>query len=210
MSEIEGGPENEKVVMEGIAVAPSTSPPQMNLALDLSEPSPAPALEATVASPTTPDPPAPPAPSPPPTPAPKKRKTRADVDRLLQELEATKVELDQAKAEHLAQAEKIRGEMESRRDEFRLESLRRMGAKGDLTDAQLLQLAPVVDAKSPEGRSRLDEWKAANPRLFNQVEGSIQDDPHKFLSQVRSSPFGTFGPHTAQAMIDHIFADGKK
>lgn len=199
----------ETVVMDGTPVD-VIAPPQMSLGLDPTEKLPAPAAEAAVMSPPEPASRVTTAPPPPQTPAIKARKTRDDVDRLVDELEATKASLDRAREEHLEQAQKMRGEMVARKNDERIATLRQMGAKTDLTDEQLLMLAPDADIKTPAGRARVDEWKAANPKLFNAVEGSIHEDPHKFLATVGSTPFGTFGPQTAQAMIDHIFADGKK
>ena len=206
-------PSPEVVSMEGSTIQLTTAPgPQMSLELDGSN-SPPPTLPSppspepeAVTRPATPPPLATPGP-PPPAPSPKRKPS---ADRLLQELQTVKGELEAARDDALAQASKMKTELAERRNTQRLGALRDMGAKDVLSDAQLLQLAPAVDVKSPEGRARVDEWKAANPQLFNPVEGSIMNDPAKFLAGVKSTPFGTFGPHTAQAMIDHVFAGDKK
>jgi len=49
----------------------------------------------------------------------------------------------------------------------RLDALRRMGAEGPFSDAQLLALSPDVDVKEADGLAKLEEWRKANLRLVS-------------------------------------------
>lgn len=48
----------------------------------------------------------------------------------------------------------------------RLETIRRMGVTSNLSDEQVLLLAPQVDAKDPAGVAALEAWRQANATLF--------------------------------------------
>lgn len=48
----------------------------------------------------------------------------------------------------------------------KIQAARQMGAVDLLSDEQLLALMPDVDPREPDGRAKLEQWRAANARMF--------------------------------------------
>ena len=75
----------------------------------------------------------------------------------------------------------------------RLGYLKRLGINTDLmSDEHILTLAPQVDVETPEGKSAIDQWRAANERLFVQRQAT-EIDIDALTDGMKGSRHGTFG-----------------
>lgn len=112
--------------------------------------------------------------------------------------------LDEA-AELRAQAESERDRLQSlgndydarlkrERDRDRVETLRRMGAIGGVSDAHLLMIAPDVDPETVQGKAALDEWRELNAGLFAGVVAPTIPSAEAMISGMprRQSAWGTY------------------
>lgn len=87
----------------------------------------------------------------------------------------------------------------------RVAYLRRMGAVDNLSDDNLLALAPAVDPTTQDGRDALQAWTDQNMGLFNQRTPTQVEVRQSVQGGLKSSTHGVFGEELHRRVIDSIF-----
>ena len=137
-------------------------------------------------------------PPPAPTPQPSSSQSDAVLDELRQELHKA-----QQAREALEQRDREMGDRE------RLQYLRKAGAVGLLTDEQLLQLAPTVDARKAEGRDALASWAEQNAQLFAQQTPPTPQITGEYITSLPTSRHGVFGHDFIKTTIENLKKGGR-
>ena len=159
----------------------------------------APAAPSPVASPVQIEV-APPKSEPPPEPVapPKKEEPQTLAEQMQEQLRA--VEEERARLKELT---------DRQLDRERLAYLRRIGAKGEMRDTDLLSLAPNVDTTTAEGRASIDEWRQSSGVYFNAREMQTAPDPAVIVKGFKESKHGTFTQDTALKILQKMTGGGK-
>ena len=124
------------------------------------------------------------------------------------DLKSAKMTIDEMRQE-IEQAKKIRTEFESMRkqqvDENRIAHLRAGGIIGELTDEQILAIAPDVDIDSDAGKLAIEEWRTANGALFAESRLTGKQRSAAIASSLKSSSHGTFGDTLKAKILRETF-----
>ena len=190
--------ELEKVAGAPLEAQTKPEPPPPAAPPTATTPAPAPAPAPQVVTIAEPAPQYMEPPPPAPTPQPSSSQSDAVLDELRQELHKA-----QQAREALEQRDREMGDRE------RLQYLRKAGAVGLLTDEQLLQLAPTVDARKAEGRDALASWAEQNAQLFAQQTPPTPQITGEYITSLPTSRHGVFGHDFIKTTIENLKKGGR-
>ena len=106
-------------------------------------------------------------------------------------------------------AKKMRAEFIAMRDkqasEERVRYLRSSGILGQLSDEQILAIAPDADVSNDHGQQAIEEWRKMNPSLFSSDRLTGKQQTEHLSGQLQASRHGTFGTDLQKSVLRDMF-----